>query len=165
MQKAVSPLQATSLSERGIIKIESQDLEYYLNDILEIESLSFHEPWTKEMFREETENPISTLLGIIDNSRLWGYICFWKVNDEVHLLNLAVYPEERGKGWGQRLITEMIDLAKRCNIKRIVLEVRERNFIAIRLYRKFGFKIIGKRPFYYKETGEDALLMELELIG
>jgi len=90
-----------------------------------------------------------------------GYICFWVVLDEAHLANLAVAPGIRRQGVATFLLKTMIRYLRARGIKRVLLEVRERNKAALSLYQKFGFKIDGRRKGYYSDTKEDAILMSL----
>ncbi len=163
MPKVVSQSREASSNSSEIVLINSSNLENYLQDILEIEGLCFDDSWTDNMFIEEVHNPVSRMMGILVNSELAGYICFWKVKDEIHLMNLAIHPYMRRMGLGKRLLSRMIAEAKDSGIKCIMLEVQEDNINAITLYRDFGFKVMGRRPLYYKESERDALLMESRL--
>ncbi|MEI6154255.1 MAG: GNAT family N-acetyltransferase, partial [Deltaproteobacteria bacterium] len=64
-----------------------------LTDILEIEKRSFISPWTKGMFEETIESPISTNSVIEINSEILGYIMLYSVEDEAHIMNIAVHPD------------------------------------------------------------------------
>ncbi len=87
----------------------------------------------------------------------------WHVADELHILNVATAEEHRKKGFGARLIEAAVGYAAEQDIRLLLLEVRKSNRAAIRLYRKFGFSIMGIRPNYYAVGNEDALLMMLAL--
>jgi len=134
-----------------------------LTDILEIEKRSFISPWTKGMFEETIESPISTNSVIEINSEILGYIMLYSVEDEAHIMNIAVHPDHRGRGYASKLITHTFLHVIRKNISEFFLEVRESNVNARHLYTKFGFKVIGKRKKYYTETNEDALVMKLSV--
>ena len=134
-----------------------------LTDILEIEKRSFISPWTRGMFEETIESPISTSSVIEKNSEILGYIMLYSVEDEAHIMNLAVHPDYRGRGYASKLITRTVLHAVMRNISEFFLEVREGNINAQRLYTKFGFKVIGRRKKYYTETNEDALVMKLSV--
>ena len=134
-----------------------------LTDILEIEKRSFISPWTKGMFEETIESPISTNSVIEINSEILGYIMLYSVEDEAHIMNIAVHPDHRGRGYASKLNTHTFLHVIRKNISEFFLEVRESNVNARHLYTKFGFKVIGKRKKYYTETNEDALVMKLSV--
>jgi [ribosomal protein S18]-alanine N-acetyltransferase len=134
-----------------------------LVDILEIEKRSFISPWTRRMFEETIESPISTNSVIEINSEILGYIMLYSVVDEAHIMNLAVHPDYRGRGYASKLITRTVLHVAMKNVSEFFLEVRESNINAQCLYTKFGFEVIGKRKRYYAETNEDALVMHLSV--
>ena len=115
------------------------------------------------MFLDELRTTHAQCLGIkieIEGETLIAaYIIFWFVADEVHLHNLAVRNEFRRQGLAYNLMHLMKDIAAQVGIRRQTLEVRESNHQAINLYRKCGFVVKGKRPQYYTDTHEDALVM------
>ena len=92
-----------------------------------------------------------------------GFICFWVLWDEMHILNIAVKKAFQGKGIGSLLLEKALAYAHQRGVKWVSLEVRVSNQRAINLYHKFGFKKIGRRLRYYHDTGEDAILMGLKL--
>ena len=135
-----------------------------LLNVVEIEKEAFSDPWTIDMFYSELFNPISRFWGAKDISgRLIGYISFWRVVDEAHVLNLAVHQSFRRKGIGSKILLTSIDYWKKEGIKTVLLEVRRSNKAAQELYEKYGFNVIVVRPRYYKNPVEDALVMALEL--
>ena len=89
---------------------------------------------------------------------------YWLVADELHILNVAVHPDERRRGHAARLVRHILDEASRNKAHVVSLEVRVSNQAAADLYRKFGFREVGRRPKYYADNGEDALLMDRELL-
>jgi [ribosomal protein S18]-alanine N-acetyltransferase len=137
-----------------------------LPEILAIESASFPTPWTEGMFRDELKTTHAQCLVIKIESEgktlIAAYIIFWFVVDEVHLHNLAVRNEFRRQGLAYSMMNLMKDIAAQVGINRLTLEVRESNAEAINLYRKCGFVVKGKRPLYYTDTHEDALVMWAE---
>lgn len=149
----------TTYAEDIIREMREDDLI----DILEIENRSFISPWMRRTFEETIESPISTNSVIEINSEILGYIMLYSVEDEAHIMNLAVHPDYRGRGYASKLITRTVSCFVGKNVSEFFLEVREGNINAQRLYTKFGFKVIGKRKRYYTETNEDALLMKLSV--
>jgi [ribosomal protein S18]-alanine N-acetyltransferase len=141
----------------------SLNFPVYVEAILEIEKASFSSPWSMNAFKAETENHISNLWVLVSDSIVSGYICFWILENEIQLLNLAIHPEMRGNRLGKFLLTRMIEKGISKGTKNIWLEVRPSNLVARALYKKTGFIEVGIRPGYYSETKEDAILMSLEL--
>jgi ribosomal-protein-alanine N-acetyltransferase len=84
-------------------------------------------------------------------------------DSEIQLINLAVHPVSRGKRLAQFLLLRMIDTAVSRGLKSVWLEVRPSNIAARKLYDKLGFHEVGRRPRYYAESNEDAIVMALEL--
>jgi len=92
-----------------------------------------------------------------------GFVLVWKAADEVHLLDLAVAPEERRAGAGRLLIDAVIRAAVTDQARVILLEVRASNAAARALYRSAGFLEHGVRRAYYSDNGEDAIEMRLTM--
>jgi ribosomal-protein-alanine N-acetyltransferase len=132
-----------------------------LDRVLLIERLSFGLPWTRRLFEEALFSLIAANFVITVNERVVGYMCLYTVEDEAHILNVAIHPDRRKKGYGAALMGRVVDILKKQGITQFYLEVREGNLDAIRLYRKFGFVAVGKRKKYYTDTNEDALVMHL----
>ncbi len=134
----------------------------HLDKIIEIENLSFPQPWTRGMFEREISLPISNFFVALSGDLVIGYGGFWRVEDEAHLINLAIHPKYRSKGCGRKLLEYLTASMVSQGLKKILLEVRKNNQPAIDLYGSFGFKITGVREKYYNNT-EDAVLMEKNL--
>ncbi len=132
----------------------------YINDIMEIENHSFSDPWSLELFKEEINRDIATVVGAIYENKLVGYGGFWAVMNEGHITNVAVSRDYRRMGVGTLILKEMMTIAKSLNINKMFLEVRVSNMSAIALYKSFGFSGIGIRKAYYEDNKEDALIME-----
>lgn len=146
----------------SLIKITAENLGRFEEGILEIETASFPSPWTADAFREEARRSFSHLWVLVENSDVVGYVCFWVMAGEVHLMNIAVHPENRCKGLGRYLLHRMIAAGIRGGARCALLEVRPSNVSARTLYKKSGFREVGRRPKYYRDTGEDAILMVLD---
>jgi len=147
----------------GIARIVPENAEEHLARILEIETLSFPTPWSVRAFHDEFRNPASRIWGWMEEDRLWGYICCWVAGPEVQILNLAVHPERRRCGLGFRLMEQAVETGTAEGAECFWLEVRTSNLAAQRLYGGFGFREIGRRPRYYRDTGEDAIVMTLSI--
>jgi [ribosomal protein S18]-alanine N-acetyltransferase len=131
-----------------------------LDAVLAIENVSFPRPWSRTMFLGEIDNLRSHPTAFRIDGRIVGYLCFWMVLDEAHLLNIAVHPEYRGSGNGRAMMEYLETVCRQNGIARIILEVARGNPTARNLYKMCGFRIIGFRRNYYAPTGDDALVME-----
>ena len=131
-----------------------------LEAVLTIEQSSFPIPWSRNMFIEEMENRNSRLISFRIDGSIVGYVCFWAVLDEAHLLSVAVHPSRRHQGLGRLIMAEIERLCIKEGLKRIILEVARKNTFARDLYRKCGFDSVGFRKNYYSATKDDAIIME-----
>jgi len=132
--------------------------------VYDIESKSFKTPWSLESFTSEIyDNNMAKYLVAKIGDEIVGYGGMWIIMDEGHITNIAVDPEHRGKGIGDALVQSIIKTARENDVERMTLEVRPTNWTALNLYKKYGFKEAGVRKGYYEDTGEDALIMWLEL--
>jgi ribosomal-protein-alanine N-acetyltransferase len=147
----------------SLLRMAPENLEFYLERIYEIETLSFPAPWSSNAFRQEVKNPVSHLLGLLVNGTLQGYVCFWLFAGEIQLVNIAVHPKARGQGLGNYLLTKVLEFAASRSTQAIWLEVRLSNRTARSLYEKFGFAEVGRRRKYYTDNNEDAVVMSLNL--
>ncbi|WP_353933170.1 ribosomal protein S18-alanine N-acetyltransferase [Okeanomitos corallinicola TIOX110] len=144
------------------LQIQSLNLEH-LSSLLELDQVCFDGLWTMDGYRRELESPNSHFLGIFPpfSSELLGMGCFWSILEEAHITILAVHPQYQHQGLGQALLYSLLKAASDLGLERATLEVRVSNQAAISLYQKFGFKTAGKRPRYYKDNHEDALILWL----
>ena len=127
-----------------------------------IEALSFKTPWTQEMVLSEMKEPISHFTVAEQGGVVIGYFGYLHILDELHILNVAVAPDFRGRGIGKRLLDRLVEEARALSVRAVTLEVRESNHTAIRLYERTGFALAGVRPHYYTDK-ENALIYWLEL--
>ncbi len=148
----------------SIIEINKRLFEKYKRDILEIEKDSFVSPWGIIQFLDELTNPSSHIWGLLEEDNIIGYICFWIVADEIHIMNIAIHPKNRSKGMAKILLNKLIHTALNNNVSNIWLEVRPSNVVAFNLYKNMGFQKVGIRKGYYSDTHEDAIIMSLNLI-
>lgn len=140
------------------IKIRQMTLDD-LDNIMEVEQLSFSVPWSRESFEGEVlQNKAAVYLVAQCDDRVIGYVGVWLIIDEGHITNVAVHPAFRNKGIGKKLLKTMIEFSNNLNITKLTLEVRPSNAYALKLYEGFGFKPAGVRPGYYS-NGEDAVIM------
>jgi ribosomal-protein-alanine N-acetyltransferase len=92
-----------------------------------------------------------------------GFIVFWLVHDEVHVLNVAVAASARRRGVARLLMDEAAARGRASGARLATLEVRRSNEAALTLYRRLGYRQVGVRTNYYVDEGEDAIVMVLDL--
>ncbi|MFC1841393.1 ribosomal protein S18-alanine N-acetyltransferase [Thermodesulfobacteriota bacterium] len=146
-----------------ILKKRWPDFWNYAEQIIDIENYSFPTPWSAKAFVAETEKQISNFWALVDEDNIIGYVCFWMLEPEIHIINFAVKFEKRNKGIGKLLLKHVIDIGTGKKIEKVWLEVRPSNLPAISIYKKFGFYETGRRIGYYSGTGEDAIIMKLDI--
>lgn len=146
------------MTEDGIHPASREDL----GEILAIEQASFPNPFTRDLFEVELRLKIAHLLVLKRGETVVGYMDFWHVADEMHLINIAVHPEKRRQGIATLLMDHLIAYAQEKGVRVIFLDVRVSNGSAIALYEKYGFKSAGVRKGYYKDNQEDAVVMKRE---
>jgi len=128
-----------------------------------IDSLSFSLPWPERSFRFElTGNPVSRGWVAEVDGRIAAMLVLWFIVDEAHIATIAVHPDFRRQGIGERILLHALRAAQAEGARRAFLEVRAGNSAAQAMYKKYGFEVAGVRPHYYKDNNEDALLMNLE---
>ena len=138
-----------------------------IDQVLEIEQASFRMPWSRNLFVSEFRSPLgSTLMVALADDPLLrkviGYIVFWFVADEMHILNLATDPGQRRQGIAKKLVLAALKRAYRKGATRSFLEVRASNAVAQKLYLNLGFAGTSVRREYYDSPVEDAVMMTLE---
>jgi len=140
-----------------------------LADVLAIERACFAAPWSRASFLSEIDTPgrshplVVQSTGGGPGTGVVGYACLWRVQDELWINNLAVHRDFRRRGLATRLLREALRFARQEGCAVALLEVRPSNAQAVRLYRSEGFEAIGRRPRYYSDNGEDALVMAARL--
>ena len=132
--------------------------------VVAIEKNAHDPPWSEEHFLSELRNACSySLVAYDEHRRILGYLVFWMIGTEIHLLNLTIHPEFQRCGIGKELMAFLIQFSNRHGAISIGLEVRRSNRAALGLYHAFGFREKAVRKTYYEVKGEDGILMELEL--
>ena len=127
-----------------------------------LEQACFADPWSEKSIAQELTNPLSLWLVWVADDRVLGYVGSQTVLGETDMMNIAVAPEARRKGIAQGLITALIEALRSRESHCLSLEVRASNAPAIALYEKLGFVPIGRRPNYYRNPREDALILRKE---
>jgi len=122
-----------------------------------LEERVFADPWSENAFREELATASRRYLVAEEGRAILGYGGLLVVEDDAHIVTLAVEPGTRGRGLGTRLMLRLAEEALRAGAAHLTLEVRVSNQPAQSLYRRFGFETVGLRRHYYRD--EDALIM------
>ncbi|HHO77280.1 MAG TPA: ribosomal-protein-alanine N-acetyltransferase [Deltaproteobacteria bacterium] len=130
-----------------------------IDDIMEIENLSFPSPWDRATFLATFSDERCSNIVARSSGRIVGYCLAIEMNAMVHLLNLAVHPDYRNSGIAGDMLDEMESFAKRKNKAYVFLEVRKSNKVARYLYENRGFYHLSTWHGYYTDTGEDADVM------
>ena len=118
--------------------------------------------WTPEMFAAEFAQPPSRRLYLVaeDGNALVGYAgMMFTGGSQADVVTLAVSPDRWGEGTGAALLTALVDEADKRGYEEVLLEVREDNPRARRLYLRHGFTEVGIRRGYYQPSGVDAVVM------
>ncbi len=132
-----------------------------LGEVLRIECEVHAHPWTEGNFSDALRSGYRCQVYASDGGEMLGYAVVMLTVDEAELLDIAIDSQHQRKGMGRALLEEMLTLAKRAGMQRMVLEVRASNDAAIALYVSAGFERIGLRRGYYPagQRREDAILM------
>lgn len=156
-----------------------------IEQVVAIDRISFSTPWSANAYRFELTNRDTSHLVVLELTAVsrssegrwrWllrplirrmpaaqviGYGGCWLIAGEAHISTIAVRPDYRRQGLGELLLASMLKRAIELHAEYSVLEVRESNVTAQALYRKYEYRVVGRRRHYYRDDGEDALLMEL----
>ena len=135
--------------------------EAHIPHLAVIEKQCFSTPWSGNALSEELTNPHARFFVCLKDDAVCGYIGAHNVVGEVYITNVAVSPEYRGQGMGAMLVGFLKEYSKAENADFITLEVRKSNSVAISLYDKMGFKVVGERKGFYENPKEDAILMTI----
>lgn len=142
-----------------IRKMTLDDIE----QVVAIDRVSFSLPWPERSFRFElTDNPASRCWVADVDGKIAGVIVAWLIVDEVHVATIATHPDFRRQGIAKNLLSYALQHLSTEGAQSSFLEVRASNLAAQEMYRKFGYEESGVRQRYYRDNGEDAILMTLE---
>ncbi|CAN5763588.1 ribosomal protein S18-alanine N-acetyltransferase [soil metagenome] len=126
----------------------------------EVERMSFATPWPAYAFEQELKgNRLARYLVARAGEELVAFAGLWIMVDDAHVTTISVHPEWRRRGIARRLMLGLAEVAANVGARRMTLEVRPSNAAALALYGDLGFEVAGRRPGYYSDDGEDALVM------
>lgn len=128
-----------------------------------VERASFGDPWSRKSFADSLQHEFVRLHVVETDGEVVGFSIVWVSGEECDLANLAVHPTRRGEGLGKALLDEALRQAKSESLAVMFLEVRASNAAALRLYESRGFHEVGRRPAYYRNPVEDALVLRCDL--
>lgn len=160
----VRPPQAEEKVRRRALASEPVTLRPFTPEdvqaIAAIEKRIFQDAWTPAFFLSELRQSMVYARVAEHAGRIVGYFVSWLGAGTGHLGNLAVVPELRRLGVAGLMLDDLFTRARELGARTLTLEVRVSNSAAQALYRARGFRLVGLRRGYYRETGEDALVME-----
>ena len=139
-----------------------------LKDVMQVAAIdedSFSLPWPPRSYQFElTDNPASRSWVAEIEDQVVGMLVGWMIVDEIHTATIATHKDFRRQGIAEKMLAHALRSAKAEGAITSFLEVREGNQAARQMYNKFGYVEVGRRKGYYKDNGEDAILMSLDRI-
>ena len=136
--------------------------ETHVSQVAELERLCFRDPWSEKSIAGELSNDLSLWLVAVENGTVAGYVGSQTVLGETDMMNVAVHPDFRRRGIAEALVTGLAAELRKNGSYCLSLEVRDSNTPAKNLYEKLGFQQVGRRPNYYRNPREDALILRKE---
>ena len=143
------------MSRLEIRELQESDIE----EVKKIEAEAFPSPWSRQTFVKEINNDFAYYLVGRLKGQIVAYIGCWLLEEQIHITTLATKVEYRKNGLATEILQELLAQAKELDKKKASLEVRISKKRAQHLYIKEGFFKIAKKRSYYKDNGEDAILM------
>jgi [ribosomal protein S18]-alanine N-acetyltransferase len=160
----VKDLMLTPLVPEGLAMRPLNRGDLVALDALEQAAYAF--PWSRQHFVDSFQSGYH-MQGLLKGRDLKGYFVAMLSLDEVHLLNIAVHPEDQGKGYARLMLSALIDWAHAKMASAIWLEVRASNHRASSVYKAAGFSLISIRKNYYPDVQlarEDGIVMWRSLV-
>ena len=136
--------------------------ESHVRQVAELEMPCFSDPWSEKSVASELDNKLSLWLVAVEEDEVVGYIGSQTCCDETDMMNVAVHSQHRRKGIAEALVLALVEALKEAGSHCLTLEVRASNEPAKALYEKLGFGQVGRRPNYYRNPKEDALILRKE---
>ncbi len=166
------------IGTESVIRIGPQEFilsrmsEHDLLEVVEIEEQSGLSRWGWDAYHNELDETSGALMfvarlqgagGAEAHERVGGFVASRLAADELHINNIAVRHAYRRSGIGGALLDAVLREGARRGARKALLEVRLTNEAAQKLYEKYGFETVGRRPNYYMQPPEDALVMSAHL--
>lgn len=130
-----------------------------IDRIAALEFAAFSNPWARDALADELARSWARVVVSEDpEGRVAAFMNYWRVADEIHLMNIATDPALLRRGYARALMDALMDAARAERLAQVLLEVRVSNAPAIALYVRYGFVELARRPKYY-DDGEDAVVM------
>ena len=134
--------------------------ESHVASVAAIEKECFgRDAWSERSVAGELTNALALWLVAVEGERVAGYVGSQTVCNETDMMNVAVTADFRRRGIGEQLVTALVEELKAIDSHCLTLEVRASNTPAQAMYEKLGFAEIGRRPRYYQNPKEDALIL------
>jgi ribosomal-protein-alanine N-acetyltransferase len=131
--------------------------------VVEIDQMSFTLPWTERSFKHEVQENKSARCWVITvEDKVVAMLVLWIIIDEAHIATIATHPQYRRRGFARKILVHSLQEAHQEGAIKALLEVRARHVVAQKIYCDIGFEEVGRRPMYYRDNGEDAILMTME---
>ena len=139
-----------------IRRLEPRDLEAVV--AIETAARPWAAKWTPGSYLPAPESDMQAWVAERDG-RIAGFVLARYAGGEMELLNLAVAEPARRTGAGRALVRAALEEGEALGAAKVFLEVRESNAVALAFYASLGFSALGRRPGYYQEPPEDALIL------
>ena len=128
--------------------------------VVTVEKLAFGEHWLSRDYTHELEhNELAHYFVLYHEAQIIGVAGFWLMADQIHISTIAVAPHYQRRGLAAQLLRHLLAEGQRLGATEATLEVRVSNVAAIALYQQYGFDVVGRRKRYYRDNGEDALIL------
>jgi len=130
-----------------------------LSEVVAIEERIFSDPWPRSVFVEQISGEGWSAIVAEADDKIIGYACYYIIDCKSHLTNIAVAPAYRRKSVAKRLLESILQIVRENESEYLLLEVRPSNVTARAFYERCGFSLLYRRPKYYRQPVEDALVM------
>lgn len=138
-----------------VVDMQESDLP----DVAEIERKCFNDPWSESALADSLDDPCARMMVALYGGAVCGYVCIMLTDDNGYIPRVCVRPAYRRRGVATALMDAAEAAAKVFGCTAVTLEVRESNSAAIALYESLGFYPLGKRPGFYTDPIEAAVVM------
>ncbi|EJM96752.1 ribosomal protein S18-alanine N-acetyltransferase [Herbaspirillum sp. YR522] len=158
-------LEAAVLARLGVLQLAPMTVDD-VDAVVEIENAVYSHPWTRGNFLDSLYSGYQARTLRDEHGQLLGYFLVMLAVDEAHLLNISVAQAHQHQGLGRLLLLHASSGARKLGMRRMLLEVRESNSHAFKVYQQYGFTEIGRRKNYYPAVNnarEGAIVMSLPL--